>query len=1245
MTKHLLRYFWICYLVVLSLVLPSVNAETVVTTVSNPATPAVLSTTVTPQWLDKQQKLIEKAKATLEKERLTWKTEEKSFPKKMEEIDKAAKPVTEDLLKPAVEAKEAASSPVEKLHSERQLTKDHLEKLQQTLQEQQKQLESLQASPPAKLATDTPAKPSSPATAPPAQPHAKKHENTSSPSKQENARAETAKTPAPKDEVKDKPNNALAEPAVKPEPTPDELKANIALLQSAIDIQKQYLKVLDEQYQIASQHLKLAIQWHDKLQVSIQMRQLKEKQEAIKNVKAELTKNQESFQFQQKELPSQIARLETAQITADALREMLEKAALDKETKAIEIDNLKLENQGAEANLAKQKNDIEDQRKKLETLRKTALPEPAQVEVQNQIIAGQENAIKLQEQRLELDKQSFDLAKQSLEQTEKQSQLATEWHQKLQTVYQQREQQFLEVQVQQEQQRHLSHALELRKQLEQLPATAPVTQRELLKVQIQEAKERAEQVKRQLQFKHLEAQLQQWQTASQQKTTETEIYQTLSSLQDLLKNMGNLFVGLKELQESLDSKVQAFEQQLDVVKKKGETLSEETLLKYNTQSQQILTSLAGGLRTELNKIPTLRSKGEDLQKQLESTYKETLGQALFRVRQLPKDIAGWRILFEEGLKPLPNLFVQQVQLTWQGFAQAFQQTTAQNWQSFSVVTLLWLLFLAGTLRWCGGNTLNTLNTAKERSFAAYGASLGIRLLQRNVGSIAIAGVVMLLLWLTKPTWAHSIFVLTLVTGWLAITLLLNGVRLLLADDSLKIADHAKLSWELQSLFLFLGILGVITTLIHIDVEEYVLKVSLTTSDLIDTLFMLGLSLTVLPLLQFRKVMLNAWQSRNQSSGGVVIHLLTLIVPLLILAVALLGLIGYINLGWNIAKHLSLFLLVLIGWFIIWGLVTDAINWWKSVATTRPNNALWTESLIPLVHKILGIALVILAGMAFSWLNGWYADVAVRQNIVGVLDFSLLKLGGQAITVGDVLLGIFALWIVFWLGGWSRQVTYQSVYQNVIDTGVRHSLSVFTQYAVILVGLLVTLNIIGINLTTLTVFAGAVGVGIGFGLQNVINNFVSGILLLVERPLRTGDIVNISSNQGKVVEIGIRSLTLETPEGQAVIVPNSAVISQIFINWTRDNSLRRISLYVNVDFDDNPQLVQDILTATLEENPEVRKQPAFKVYLSEYTDLAMKFRIDYFVDIRKTNFTQVNSTLLIKIWERFRVAGIKISRQH
>ncbi len=1030
------------------------------------------------------------------------------------------------------------------------------------------------------------------------------------------------------------------QPSTPAAPTAAELKSSLELLQKAIGLQTIYVNLFGERYQLASQHLKLAIQWYDQLRTKFVQRQLQEKQETINKAKTTLASMQDALKFQQSELPNKVARLETTQMTAEVLGDLLEKAALDKDTAAIEIENLKLESQNAQASLDTQQKNLEEQRKKLETLQKTALPDPAQMEVQNQIIAGQTQELKWQEQHLELDKQNLDILKQRLEQTDKQLQLASEWHQKLQSVYQTRQQQFLEIQVQQEQQRHFTNALGLRKQLEELPATAPATQRELIKLQLQEAKERAEQVKRNLQVNHLEEQLQQWHTTSQQKIADAGVYDTLETLRNLLIKVDQLFPELQQLEDALKGKLQIFDQQLEVTQKKADTLANEAL-QHDTQSQQVLTSLTSSLRGELNKIPTLRTKGEELKKQLENAYKDNLHRALFRVRQLPKEVGEWQIVFEEGLKPLPGLFFQQGQLTWQALVQAFQSTTSQTWLLFSIATCIWLLLLAAGLRWEKRSEM-TLNEAKNRSFIAYASLLGLRLLEKNALGIAMLGLVILLFWLTKPSWSSTFFVFAFLLSGLIIKLVINAIQLLLAEDTVKSSGRV-LSWRLYGMVMLLGTLGLFTALLHIETEGYVIRVPLTTLDIIDSLFMLGLSATVLPLLQLRKTLLSAWRSRGQSSGGFLFSLLTWLVPWLILAVSLLGLIGYINLGWNMAKHLSLFLLVLVLWLMVEGLATDMMNWWKRLATqSYSHSTLWTDSLIPLVHKILGLILTVLAVLAFSWLNGWYSDVAVRQTFSVFFGYPLLALGDQQIVVGDIFLSVFILWIVFWLGGWSRQVSYQWVYLNITDTGIRHSLSIFTQYAVIVIGLLIALNIIGIDITTLTVFAGAVGVGVGFGLQNVINNFVSGVLLLVERPLRSGDIVNVKSHQGKVTEIGIRSLTIETVEGPEIIVPNAEVISNIFTNFTRNHQYQRKTLYVNVSPTDDLKLAYDLLKGVLEEEPEILKQPASNVYLAEFTDYSVKFRLDYFVDIRQSNSVRIASNLQMKIWERFNLAGLHIA---
>ncbi len=1025
----------------------------------------------------------------------------------------------------------------------------------------------------------------------------------------------------------------------------EEVKGHIALLQRGIAVQTADLKVLEERYQAATNRLKFAIQWHDKINAHLQQQQLQDQQQGLQKMQTSIANIQDALKSQRTDLPNKIARLETTQVTAEAFREMLDQAALDAETTAIEIENSKLETQNMATALEIQQRNLQEQQQKLETLRKTAMPDPAQKEVQDLIIASFENNLKVQTQHLELDQQNLNLTKQKLEQSEKQLQLLTEWNQKLQAVYQQRQQQFLEAQVQQEQQQYFSQALEFRQQLEAIPDTAPTTQRGLLKIQIQQAKERAVQVKRRLQMAHVSEQLQQWQATSQQKTAEAEIYQTLAVLQNLLNSMGSLTDELTQLQDELTDKIQVFDKQLDVLKKKSETLDNEEATKYSVQAVQVLTTLTTSLREELAEIPKLQTKAEELQKQLEETYKSTLHQALFRVRQLPKDVAEWLILFNTGITPLPGLFWQQVQLTGQSLTQAVQQTTTKNWQIFSVLAFVWLLLLWIGLRWSSQN-LTAMTTATSRSFAAYGSLLGLRLLQLNVNSILFTGLFLLLLWLVAPTSAAVMFILILVLGGLGIKLVINGILMFLADPELAGSFQVKRPWLIRMSVFGLGLLTMVTALIHVEQEGYALKLSLTSRDLIDTLFMLALLLIMWPLWQFRKLLLTQWQTHHsEASSGFLVSLFTLFIPLLVALVALLGLVGYINLGWNLAKHLSLLLLIIMGWLIISGIVTNLMNWWKRIATMHYRLAiLWVDSLIPLVHKLVGLAVVVLAALTLAWLNGWYSDVAVQQGVTAFLKYSLLNLGEQPITIGNVLLSCFVLWIVFWISGWSRQVSYQWVYQNISDSSVKQSLSIFTQYTVMLVGLLVALKIIGVNLTTLTVFAGAIGVGIGFGLRDLINNFISGILLLIERPLRSGDLVNVANYYGKVGRIGIRSLTVETFENQAVVIPNSEVISRIFVNWTSHNTLRRITLNVNAGYETVPQVVIKILIDVLEQTPQVLTTPPFKVYVVEFTELAMKFRLDYFIDLKTTNFLQVSSNILSKIWERFKADNIHIPTQ-
>ena len=193
---------------------------------------------------------------------------------------------------------------------------------------------------------------------------------------------------------------------------------------------------------------------------------------------------------------------------------------------------------------------------------------------------------------------------------------------------------------------------------------------------------------------------------------------------------------------------------------------------------------------------------------------------------------------------------------------------------------------------------------------------------------------------------------------------------------------------------------------------------------------------------------------------------------------------------------------------------------------------------------------------------------------------------------------------------------------------------------IVAGVLLALKLVGFDLTTLTVFAASLGVGIGFGMQNIVNNFVSGLLLLGERPLRVGDFVTIGEHQGYVAQIGIRSLTVRTEDRQEVIIPNGSVIGDKFTNWTRSDSLLRQIHTVGIGYDDDRELAMRLIGEILTEEPLVLEEPPPAVHLWDYGDSSVIFRFQYHIDIRDGMCgVRIRSRILLEIGRRFAAHGI------
>ena len=181
---------------------------------------------------------------------------------------------------------------------------------------------------------------------------------------------------------------------------------------------------------------------------------------------------------------------------------------------------------------------------------------------------------------------------------------------------------------------------------------------------------------------------------------------------------------------------------------------------------------------------------------------------------------------------------------------------------------------------------------------------------------------------------------------------------------------------------------------------------------------------------------------------------------------------------------------------------------------------------------------------------------------------------------------------------------------------------------------------GVETTQFAIIAGALGVGIGFGLQNVVNNFVSGLILMFERPIQPGDIIDVDTLQGRVVEIGLRATRIKTWEGAEVVVPNGTLLSGNLINWTLSDSTRRIDVNVGVAYGSDVRKVLEVLTAVARRQPLAMEDPEPTVVFSGFGDSSLNFTVRFW--IRDANTVLAARTGgYVDVYEALAAAGIEI----
>ena len=214
-----------------------------------------------------------------------------------------------------------------------------------------------------------------------------------------------------------------------------------------------------------------------------------------------------------------------------------------------------------------------------------------------------------------------------------------------------------------------------------------------------------------------------------------------------------------------------------------------------------------------------------------------------------------------------------------------------------------------------------------------------------------------------------------------------------------------------------------------------------------------------------------------------------------------------------------------------------------------------------------------------------------------------------------------------------------------DVGMREALGAIVRYGAVTLGTLVILQSAGINLTSLNVLVGAIGVGLGFGLQNIMSNFFSGLIILFERPIKIGDRVEIAGVVGEVREIAARATTLVTDDSVAIVVPNSQFIAERVTNWSRPGKLTAYVVSFHVSHASDPELVRRVLLAAAARHPDVLPEPAPQVEFAEVGLAALRFQMQVWSTEHLKSAGSLKSDLNFDVWRELATSGVVVPPAH
>ena len=613
--------------------------------------------------------------------------------------------------------------------------------------------------------------------------------------------------------------------------------------------------------------------------------------------------------------------------------------------------------------------------------------------------------------------------------------------------------------------------------------------------------------------------------------------------------------------------------------------------------------------------------------------------------QLKKLISSRQTLAEYNMDSLPVIMHKLVEIP-NLFYKYLKTLTLKVYDSYTWLdtipeTILWvILALTVAIFFMLNRFLKSMTNDKERSrLTGYLYDGALTLVQRNIPYLCLVTMLWSVLYFTNISFSNYQLLFNLITVWFTFKILILVARLALLE---RISDSSgkdvKLYYRLKWLLLF----GGWTTALMIF--SHILPLSLLLQDIFNRLFMLFILAVSLVAWKSKDVipyLLRPFLKYKKRYFKNAISLLVVLVPITLFTTAIIGLLGFINLAWTMSRYQAYLLLVLVGYILTRGLLFDALELFSEwMISSLRNGWLWIEVFLKPIDKILRIILLLISALILFQLFGWHSDSLVMISLEKLAQYSIVNLTGIHITVASTIEFFILLSIFIWASKWTREFCYRWLFKNAKDAGIRNSLSVFSQYAIILLGAFITLHVLGLDFSGMSMVLGGLAVGMGFGLRDFASNIVGGIMLLIERPVREGDLITLGEYEGRVAHIGIRSMRVSSWDNMEVLIPNAETFNKPFTNWTHQDSIVRTVVPIKVSRADDPVMIQQLVLDVLAIIPEIVPDPPAQVFLKKIDEALIEFEARYFINVQVHTRFEVRSKVLFAITAQFKAAGVR-----